>query len=96
MKKEQPVGFPFEIIEALTQDENISIEWVKGSWSELFQQLLKGEIDLLPGTQITEERQKNLDFLHSSMFTMWSELYVNKNSNFENLSDFTAKENSLS
>ena len=90
-EKGEPEGFPFEILLALTKDENISIEWVKGSWAELFQKLKDGEIDILPGTQITEDRTEYLDFLQSSMFMLWSELYVQHDINFNGLSDLENK-----
>lgn len=91
----EPSGFPFEIVLALTRDENINIEWVKGTWPELYQKLIDGEIDILPGTQITEERTVYFDFLKSSLYTMWSELYLNNNERFEGLSDLKNKKIAL-
>jgi PAS domain S-box-containing protein len=88
-------GFPFEILIHLTNDENIQIEWIEGSWSSLYNKLINGEIDMLPGTQVSQKRKKHIDYLRSSMFAMWSELYLSDNVRFESLYDLTGKKVAL-
>ncbi len=73
-----PDGFPAEILANLAKDEGVKLEWVDGSWPELLDKLKNKEIDILPGTQITEERVEYLDFLSNTLYTMWSELYIRK------------------
>ena len=79
-------GFALEIFEAIAFDENISFEWVDGTWNELFSKIQKGEIDALPGTQESESRKKFLDFIDNSLYSIWSELYIHKNTTFEHVS----------
>lgn len=84
-KKGKPKGFPVEIIDYILVKERIRFEWVDGNWNELFTKLNNAEIDLLPGTQITDERRKNIDYVNTSLYTQWSELYILKETNFENI-----------
>ncbi len=82
-----PRGFPVEIIHHILIKENIQFEWIDGSWNELFSMLKNGEIDVLPGTQITEKRKEIIDYVNTSLNTQWSELYIQKETNFENIED---------
>ncbi len=82
----KPNGFALEIFEAIAFDEGIPFEWVDGTWNELFNKLQKGEIDALPGTQESEPRKEFLDFIDNSLYSIWSELYINKNTTFEHIS----------
>jgi len=86
-----PKGFPLEITELLLKQENIEFVWVKGSWTELYSKTLIGKIDALPGTQKTIERQKYLDFLENSFYTIWGELYLRESTEFISVSDLSKK-----
>ncbi len=81
-----PNGFALEIFEAIAHDESINYEWVDGTWNELFNKLQKGEIDALPGTQESESRKEFLDFTDNSLYSIWSELYLNQNTSFDHIS----------
>ena len=74
-----PGGFPCEILERLAADEGVVLEWVDGTWAESFDKAKQGEIDILPGTQFSEERKLSLDYMEGSLYTMWSELYIREN-----------------
>ncbi|RLD67348.1 MAG: hypothetical protein DRI95_04975 [Bacteroidetes bacterium] len=86
-KKGVPKGFPVEIIHFILTKEDIRFEWVDGSWNELFTKLKNAEIDILPGTQVTEERKQFIDYVNTSLNTQWSELYILKEINFESIED---------
>ena len=73
-----PTGFAVELLQNILDDEQIKYEWVDGSWSRLFEMLKQGEIDILPGTQVSASRKEYLDFLDHRIYTMWSELYIRK------------------
>lgn len=88
-------GFPFEIVLHLAQDENIEIEWEPGTWPQLYKKLVDGDIDILPGTQVTLARKREIDFLKTNLFTMWSELYLSSDAQFENLYDLEGKKIAL-
>ncbi|TKG91870.1 transporter substrate-binding domain-containing protein [Puteibacter caeruleilacunae] len=80
-----PAGFPIELVKSIAEQEGIVIKWIDGGWGDLFKMLREGEIDLLPGTQVTEERKKYLDYLDYSLYTMWSELYLPEGSHLNSI-----------
>jgi len=65
-----PYGFPIELTRELAEQAGIELEWVEGKWSELFSALKEGELDMLPGTMITQERMEYLDFLDSIYYIL--------------------------
>ena len=71
-----PGGFPCEILAYLAKDEGIELEWVNGTWAECFELTKQGKVDILPGTQVSDERKQFFDYMEGSLYTMWSELYV--------------------
>ncbi len=86
-----PTGFAVELLQHILDDENIKYEWVDGSWSSLFEKLKQGEIDILPGTQVSAERKVYFDFLDHRIYTMWSELYIKKDVRLNGLNDLVGK-----
>lgn len=87
----EPKGLPLEITENILNESNIQYEWVEGSWSDLFQKLVDGEIDVLPGTQKTKERMEYLDFTENSLYVIWSELYINNATDYYHIYDLKGK-----
>ncbi|MBI9016997.1 MAG: transporter substrate-binding domain-containing protein [Phycisphaerae bacterium] len=85
------VGFSAEVLEAAAEDENIQLQWVNGSWAELFDMLIAGQIDILPGMQITATRQESLDFLENDLYMMWSELYIPDDIDLNAIRDLNGK-----
>lgn len=69
-------GFPCEVLNNAAKDEDIQLEWVAGSWPELLEKLKNGEIDVLSGVQVTDERKKFLDFLDYGLFSSWAGIYI--------------------
>jgi PAS domain S-box-containing protein len=84
-------GFPAEVLESAAHDEGLVIEWVDGRWNDLYQMLENGEIDALPGTQVSEERRQKLDFLSVPLFTTWCELFILKGTDFKDLNQLNGK-----
>ena len=86
-----PGGFSCEVLDQAAKDEKVKLEWVDGSWPELFEKLKRGEIDVLPGVQVSDERKKFLDYLDHSLYSMWTEVYVNKGENVRSFIDLSGK-----
>jgi len=82
-----PGGFSIELVQSILNDEQIPFVWVDGTWGELFDKVKNGEIDILPGTQVSKERMAYLDFLDNRFYTMWSELYISRGVKFYGLND---------
>ena len=49
-------GYSYEYLQAVSHLTGWEYEYVYGGWSELYEMLLAGEIDLLAGVSVTEER----------------------------------------
>jgi len=86
-----PSGFPIEMTTLLAEKAGVQIQWVEGSWSELFNALKKGDIDLLPGTMITPERVEYLDFMDNSLYIQWGEVYTNPENQIESINQLKGK-----
>jgi signal transduction histidine kinase len=76
----EPAGFYLDLLEAMAEEEDWSLEWIDGSWQESYQNLINGTIDMLPIAAITDERMEEVDFLDTTVITTWSELYIHKDS----------------
>jgi len=86
-----PGCFPCEILNDAARDEGIRLEWVGGSWSELLNKLKKGEIDVLPGVQVTAERKKIFDFLDYSLLSTWTGIYIKNNDDIRSPMDLNGR-----
>lgn len=84
-------GFPVLVTQELANHAGVELQWVDGSWGELFEKLKEGEIDLLPGAMITQERREYLDFLDSALYIQWGELYIHPRTDFDNINDIENK-----
>jgi len=86
-----PGGFPCEVLNHAARDEGIELEWVDGSWSKLFEKLKRGELDVLPGVQVSDERMKFLDYLDHSLYATWTEVYIPKGQHIHSFIELTDK-----
>jgi len=84
-------GFNIRLTQSLADQAGVELEWIDGSWGELFEMLRYGEIDLLPGTMVTSERLEYLDFLDGALYIQWGELYVLPRTDFKTITDLEGK-----
>lgn len=76
-----PTGYAAEYIQSIARYTDWEIEYVNGSWSELFDKMKTGEIDLMPGVSYTKERSKFVNYPELSMSTETYYIYkLDKNS----------------
>jgi signal transduction histidine kinase len=86
-----PTGIPLEVTAQAFEDEKVRYKWIDGSWSELYEKLKEGEIDLLPGMMLTEERDSLFDILTNDFYLLWSEIYIHNDTDYYRLHDFSGK-----
>lgn len=86
-----PKGLPLEVLVEALKQEGINYEFVDGSWHDLYYKAVSGEIDLLPGTIISDERQLNFDFCKENLYLIWSEIFIRKDADYYHLTDFNGK-----
>lgn len=60
-------GYGYEYQQRVGTYTGWTYEYVEGSWSELFEKLVNGEIDLLSDVSYTEERAQNILYSSESM-----------------------------
>ena len=60
-------GYGYEYMQKLSYYTGWEYEYVYGQWMELMEKLQTGEIDILAGVSITDERLKKMNFLDQPM-----------------------------
>lgn len=55
-------GYGYEYLQRISNYTDWKYEYVYGTWTELYDKLLKGEIDLLPGVSKTPQRENEMLF----------------------------------
>ncbi len=66
-------GYAYEYIEIVAKKALWKVEFVYGNWNDLYEKLLRGEIDILPGVSRTPERE---GFILYPDYIMGKESYV--------------------
>ncbi len=69
-------GFWPDLLTWIAQQEDWEIQYVPGSWQENVEQLIAGEIDLMPDVAYTEARAQRLVFSDYTVLMSWSRLYI--------------------
>ena len=82
-------GYSYEYQQKLSIYTNWKYEYVSGSWSELLDMLINGELDLLSDVSYTEERTSKMNFSSIPMGTEDYYLYKSPNNNEITNDDYT-------
>jgi len=82
-------GYSYEYLLKIADYNGWQYQYIYGEWAELFSKLEKGEIDLLAGVSITEERKKIMQFPSYAMGTDRYYLYQHVDSRYMDLSDLS-------
>ena len=82
-------GYSYEYLTRIANYSNWEFEFVQGEWSDLFTKLENGEIDLLAGVSVTDERKEHMLFpdYMMGMDNYW--LFQHEYSRIMNPSDLT-------
>jgi signal transduction histidine kinase/CheY-like chemotaxis protein/ABC-type amino acid transport substrate-binding protein len=84
-------GFSIELLSSIVKDLEMKIEWHDGTWSESFEKVKSGDLDILPSAFVTPEREKIFDFLKNSSAKKWSELYLHEETELRHIIDLNKK-----
>ena len=82
----EPAGFNIDLIKAVAEVMNMNIEIHSGVWSDIRNDLVHGETDILSGMLYSEERDKEVDFSTSHVFLSHS-LFARTDSSLSNFSN---------
>ncbi len=75
---EMKSGYSYEYLQLISNYTGWDIEYVYGSWEDLYQKFLSGQIDLMSGLTYTQERSDKMLFPKDSMGT--EDYYIYKRS----------------
>ncbi|MFV0516489.1 MAG: diguanylate cyclase domain-containing protein [Aminipila sp.] len=87
-----PFGYDYDYLQAISHYTNWEYEYIEGTWSECYNWLKNGEIDLLGIVNKTPEREKHFDYSYTSTGTEMCCLFValdNKHYTYQNFKTFS-------
>jgi PAS domain S-box-containing protein len=90
-KDGKAIGLYPDILNEIATKNNWKIEYVFGSWNEVYRMLLDGEIDLLPNIIYLQERDSLVDFNQETVLNMWGELFIHSNTKFSHITEIRKK-----
>ena len=70
-ENDNPVGFFMDIFKHIVDKENINVEYITDSFSNLLDKIKNGEIDALLNMTRSDERDEFLIFSKENMLTGW-------------------------
>ena len=85
------MGFDNDLIRAAADVMGKQVEFRLGPWTEVKQQLLDGEIDLINGMAYSSDRGLSYDFANPHS-VHYSDVFTRRGSNIKNLEDLNSKE----
>jgi diguanylate cyclase (GGDEF)-like protein/PAS domain S-box-containing protein len=72
----EPTGFWPELLDAIAEDENWTVEYVPCEWRACLNAIEAGSLDLMLDVSYIEEREARFDFNHEVVVSSWSVVYV--------------------
>jgi len=84
-------GFWYEITTEIVSMEGWESEWIYGSWDECLKRLENNEIDVMPDTGVTPEREKKYLFSNETVYLSWTKIYSNKKYKIDTILDLEGK-----
>lgn len=85
-----PDGIFLDILKSISKKEDFQIEYITGSWSELYTKLINGEIDILPDMAYSNSRDTLFNF-SMPVLSSWLQVFATKKSMINNVADLHNK-----
>ncbi|SEQ64723.1 PAS domain S-box-containing protein [Flavobacterium frigoris] len=86
-EKGQPDGFFIDIIKEIGKRENLKFEYQFDTWDNLYKNLQRGEIDVLPDVVFSSERDSIFTLSKMPVLSSWAELFSRKGLNLHSILD---------
>ncbi len=80
-------GICVEILEEIASREKWQIEYVLGSWPEVYEKIITGEIDILLAIAYDKKRESLLRFTSETLLITWARIYVKRGSDIKSMVD---------
>ena len=84
-------GIFADILNYVAKKEKWDVEYVSGSWNQLYEDLKSEKLDLLGSVAFSDERRHDFDFTYENVLSNWGQTYKNKQSRIESILDFEGK-----
>ncbi len=84
-------GIYIDLIDEIARINNWKITYSYSSLNDNFNKLRNGQLDIMPGLIINEERLTFLDFSHVSVLNAWSSFNCNKKYKIKSVNDLNNK-----
>jgi signal transduction histidine kinase len=89
--KGQAQGIFVDVIESTARKEAFQVEYITGSWHELFSKLKRGEIDILPDMAYSDKRDSLFLLNALPVLNSWLEIYSRKGVSVHCVKDLSRK-----
>ncbi|MCX8084917.1 MAG: transporter substrate-binding domain-containing protein [Calditerrivibrio sp.] len=84
-------GFLPDIFKEIAKNTHIKYQFVSGTWSDLYDKLIKNEIDLFFPIGYMESRLALMDFSKQTLYTNWGLLITTKGNDINNIRSLQGK-----
>lgn len=88
--KARPAGIFIDIVESIARSENLKIQYIAGTWSQLLLWLANGDIDVLPDMAYSHERDSAFA-LSVPVISSWVQVFSTKDVIINSLNDLHHK-----
>ena len=86
-----PSGIFADTLLEMARRAKWELEFVSGSWDEVFTDLQTGKIDLLPAVAYSEARSQLVEYSNATLLTNWGQIYIHASGSLQNISDLQGK-----
>jgi signal transduction histidine kinase/CheY-like chemotaxis protein len=87
----EAAGFFVDILEQVARERGWRIQYVFDRWTNVFDAVRAGAIDLLPAVAYDEARSKFLAFSEQTLLTNWGQVYVRRDDSLQSLLDLRGR-----
>jgi len=84
-------GFSIDLLRDIAGSEGWELEFREGSIEECLDWLERGEVDLVAGLEVTEERMGSFTFSNQTLISNWGLIYSEMDENIDSILDLEGK-----
>ncbi|MGD9300150.1 MAG: PAS domain S-box protein [Desulfobacterales bacterium] len=84
-------GIFADILNYAAKKEGWTIEYVVKSWTECYEDLRSGKLDILGAIAFSDRRNQIFDFTYENVLSNWGQIYINGQSGIKSILDLDGK-----
>lgn len=86
-----PSGLFIDILDRIAEKHGWEIDYIYGTWKEIYDRLLDGRLDLVPCIGVSETRRNAVDFTEEHLFLDWGVIYSGPAMGIDTIFDLDGK-----